>query len=155
MANRNGFTLIELMVVVAIVAILSTVAIPAYINYVNRTKQGDAESLLMTARLEQEEHYTDYGQYANTLQCLPTFAGANTSCVSNCSASGCQNSYTDTTSGYTFSVTSPSANGYQVEATRTINGNSDVVFISANTQTPWVQNTTSLKFSIFQWLFGH
>lgn len=147
MAQKNGFTLVELMIVVAIVAILAVVAIPAYINYVNRSKQGGAESLLMTARAEQEEYYTDNGWYAATIQCLPSFAGTSATP---------QNTYTDPTSGYQFAVLgTPTTNDYQVRATRTINGVNDVVTAGANTNTPWVQNTTALHFSIFQWLFGH
>ena len=74
MRGKKGFTLVELMVVVAIVAILAAVATPAYINYVNRTKQGEAASLLFTARLEMEEFYAENGRYANTIQCLPSFS---------------------------------------------------------------------------------
>ena len=44
--GKGGFTLTELMVVVAIVAILAVVATPAYINYINRTKQGQAVGFL-------------------------------------------------------------------------------------------------------------
>ena len=74
MCGKRGFTLVELVVVVAIVAILAAVATPAYINYVNRTKQGQAASMLLTARLEMEEFYTDNGHYASSIQCLPSFA---------------------------------------------------------------------------------
>ena len=154
MEGRNGFTLVETMVVVAILAVLAAVAIPAYINYINRSKQGQAESLLMTARLEQEEHFTDYGAYSSTVGCLPTFAAANTSCVSSC-GSGCQNSYTDTNSGYSFSASLPSASDYQIQATRTVSNKTDTVTISANTTTPWVTNPSALGFSLFKWLFGH
>ena len=38
--GKGGFTLVELMVVSAIVAILAVVAVPAYMNYVNRVAQG-------------------------------------------------------------------------------------------------------------------
>jgi prepilin-type N-terminal cleavage/methylation domain-containing protein len=48
----RGFTLIELMVVVAIVAILASVAFPSYIRYVNRTHRGDA-----TAKLRQHHRW--------------------------------------------------------------------------------------------------
>jgi type IV pilus assembly protein PilE len=154
MAKSKGFTLVELMVVMAIVAILAAVAAPAYINYVNRTKQGQAESLLMTARLEQEEHFTDYGQYASTIACLPSFAGANTFCVNACSQCT-QLTYTDNNSGYTFQVVNPAGNNYAVGATRTVNGNLDTVTISANTTTPWVTNSSAIGYSVFQWLFGH
>lgn len=155
MSGKGGFTLLELMVVVAIVAILSAVATPAYINYVNRTKQSEAASMLLTARLEMEEFYTDNGRYAGTIQCLPSFvAGANTSCLNNCS--GC-NAVSAKPHYYTFQVSQHSTNPayYQVAATRKIYSyaGTDVLTISANTDTPVVQNTAALKFSVFQWLF--
>ena len=92
MNGKRGFTLVELVVVVAIVAILAVVATPAYINYVNRTKQGQAASMLFTARLEMEEFYTDNGRYASTIQCLPSFVRQTSACLANCT--NCANSAT-------------------------------------------------------------
>ncbi|MGO9021323.1 MAG: type IV pilin protein [Syntrophobacteraceae bacterium] len=154
MCGKKGFTLVELMVVVSIVAILAAVATPAYINYVNRTKQGQAVSMLLTARLEMEEFYTDNGRYASTIQCLPSFASTS-SCLANCS--GCANNAN--VQYYTFYVSIPPTSAtspyYQVAATRQIYAGvaADKLTISANTATPTVQNTNALKFSVFQWLF--
>ena len=156
MRRHGGFTLVELIVVVAIIAILAVVAAPAYINYVNRTKQGEAASMLLTARLEQEEFFADNGYYASTIQCLPSFnASANAACLNSCascSASTISEYY------YTFNVSGrPTANTqyYQITAQRKIYSyaQSDVLTISSNTATPTVQNTSALKFSVFQWLF--
>ncbi|USA46857.1 prepilin-type N-terminal cleavage/methylation domain-containing protein [Acinetobacter sp. C26M] len=47
MNYKNGFTLIELMIVVAIVAILAAIAYPSYQEYVKRTKRTDAQSEMM------------------------------------------------------------------------------------------------------------
>ncbi len=147
----RGFTLAELMVVVSIVAILASVAVPAYINYVNRAKQSEAASMLMTARLEMEEFYADNGHYASTIQCLPSFIAGNTACLADCS--GCANA--SKPKFYTFSVAAAAGNTYRIEADRKIYGwaATDVVTVSAATDTPIVQNTDALKFSIFQWLF--
>ncbi len=46
MAHRRGFTLIELMIVVAILAILSVVAVPAFVKYMRRAKTTEAIDLL-------------------------------------------------------------------------------------------------------------
>ncbi len=153
MNGKRGFTLVELVVVTAIIAILAVVATPAYMNYVNRTKQGQAASLLLTARLEQEEFYADNGRYASTIKCLPSFvASASTSCLTNCTS--CANAIP--LHNYTFFVSSsPTSTYYQVAATRLIYANvaADKLTISARTDTPIVQNTDALKFSVFQWLF--
>ena len=45
--GRKGFTLVELMIVIAIVAILVALALPSYTNYVRKAKRGEAEQLLM------------------------------------------------------------------------------------------------------------
>jgi type IV pilus assembly protein PilE len=159
MCGKGGFTLVELMVVIAIVSILAVVATPSYINYVNRTKQSEAASYLFTARLEMEEYYADNARYASTIQCLPTFvASGNTSCLSNCANCTGVNSglhyYTFNVSQCTAAVGATQAY-YQVAATRKIYSyaSTDKLTISATTDTPIVQNTGALKFSLFQWLF--
>lgn len=163
MKGKGGFTLVELVVVVAIVAILAAVATPAYINYVNRSKQGQAESMLFTARLEEEEFLTDNGHYAATMQCLPSFAGTST-CLASCETNAnCSNKVLN--GYYTFSVSADpvySANSttaayYQVQAARKIYARAatDVLTISSATNTPIVQNTAALSFSVFQWLFNN
>ncbi len=157
MRGKGGFTLVELVVVVAIVAILAVVATPAYINYVNRTRQGQAASMLFTARLEMEEFYTDNGRYASTIKCLPSFAGMNSACLADCS--NCASSAT--VHNYTFHVSQniPGSGAtlpyYQIAATRQIYSHAaaDMLTISAKTDTPIVQNTNALKFSVFQWIF--
>ncbi len=72
--NKSGFTLVELMITVAILAILAAVAIPAYSNYVNRAKQSDAIIGLKAAQMAQEQFYSENNRYANTIDILPGFS---------------------------------------------------------------------------------
>ena len=67
MRMQKGFTLIELMVVVAIVAILAAVGFPAYTDYVTRGKLMDATSGLSDGKVKMEQYYQDHpaAGYAN------------------------------------------------------------------------------------------
>lgn len=65
--NSRGFTLIELMIVVAIVGILAAVAIPAYSDYVRRGTVTDMVSAMSDAKLRVEQRYADNRSYAGTL----------------------------------------------------------------------------------------
>ena len=81
--REAGFTLVELMIIVAIVAILAAVGAPAYVNYLNRVKQSEATNQLLMGRIEMEEFYTDHNRYARTIGCLPSFATTST-CLADC-----------------------------------------------------------------------
>jgi type IV pilus assembly protein PilE len=61
--QQAGFTLIELMVTVAIVAILAAVAVPAYTDYVTRGKIPEATSTLASMRIQMEQYYQDNRNY--------------------------------------------------------------------------------------------
>ena len=63
MRRAAGFTLIEVMIVVAIVAILAAVAMPAYNEYVMRGRLSDAHAGLMTKRVELEQFFQDNRTY--------------------------------------------------------------------------------------------
>lgn len=60
---RPGFTLIELMIVVGIVAILATIAYPSYQSQIRKTRRGDAQAVLMQAAQYMERLYTENGCY--------------------------------------------------------------------------------------------
>jgi len=63
MKTRKGFTLVELMIVVAIVAILGAIAMPSYTDYVIRGKIPDATSNLATKRVQLEQFFQDNRTY--------------------------------------------------------------------------------------------
>lgn len=65
-ANARGFTLIEVMITVAIIAILAAVAIPNYKDYVSRSRLADASTGLATMRAQMERYYQDNRTYANS-----------------------------------------------------------------------------------------
>ena len=60
---QKGFTLIELMIVVAIIAILAAIAIPAYQNYIIRTQVSEGLTLAGGAKSGIEEFYSNHGTW--------------------------------------------------------------------------------------------
>lgn len=77
MNAQKGLTLIELMVVLLIVAILSSIAVPAYRDYVTRSKLAEAYATLAGQRVKMEQFYQDMRTYngacvAGTVAPLPT-----------------------------------------------------------------------------------
>ena len=63
--SNGGFTLIELMIVVAIVAILAAIAYPAYTSQIRKTDRSDAKAALLAAAQSLERCYTEYNSYTN------------------------------------------------------------------------------------------
>lgn len=64
--SGRGFTLIEVMIVVAIVAILSMIAMPSYQEYVHRSKRAEAEGILMEAAQFMQRYYSANDRYTAT-----------------------------------------------------------------------------------------
>ena len=66
-AKRNaGFTVIELMIVLMIVAILVALAYPSYVKYVRKANRGDAQQLLLNWSINQEIWRSNHPAYAGT-----------------------------------------------------------------------------------------
>ncbi|HPR52386.1 MAG TPA: type IV pilin protein, partial [Deltaproteobacteria bacterium] len=61
--NKDGFSLLEIMVVVAIVGIIAAIAIPSYSGYVTRTRRAEAITALETIALNEEKNFAENGQY--------------------------------------------------------------------------------------------
>jgi prepilin-type N-terminal cleavage/methylation domain-containing protein len=66
-ALRRGFTLIELIVVMAIIALLSSIAVPRYIDGVERAREASLRSSLATLRDAIDQFSADRGRYPDSL----------------------------------------------------------------------------------------
>jgi type IV pilus assembly protein PilE len=119
---QAGFTLIEVMIVVAIVGILTAIAVPAYGDYVKRGRITEAVSGLSDMRVKMEQFFQDNR----------TYVGA---CVAGTVAPLPAN-----TTQFTFSCSSLSASAYTVSAT----GTSTMAGFTFTVDQSNVRNTTAL-----------
>ena len=100
MNRPRGFTLIELMIVVGIIAILAAIAIPSYSDYIRRSRITEAVSALSGMRVKMEQYFQDNRTYAGacangTVATLPSF---------------------DSSSPFTFDCPTLNGTGYVVRA---------------------------------------
>ena len=141
-----GFTLIEVMIVVAIIGILAAVALPAYNDYVRRGQLPEAFNALSDYRTKMEQYYQDNRNYGSSTACADA-ASANTwntfpttikYFTFTCATSNSQQNYTITATG---------ASGNAVGHVYTINQNGDratTKFKNNNvTATCWLTNSTT------------
>mgnify|MGYP003423001364 CR=1 FL=1 len=98
--NRRGFTLIEVLIVVAILGILAVIAIPQYTEYVRRSRISEATNGMNDFRTRMEQFFQDNRTYARAGACGvdPASIGAR---------------------AFTFTCTFPSNQGYQLDAVGT------------------------------------
>lgn len=66
-SKRAGFSLIEVMIVMVIVAILAAVAVPSYQSQILRGKRSEAKAFLLDLASRQERFYTQYATYTDTI----------------------------------------------------------------------------------------
>ncbi len=104
MHQSKGFTLIELMVTVAIVAILTAIALPSYQGYIQRGKIAEATSNLSQLRVTAEQWYADNRTYIGFPQTISNAKYFSYNCVTPDA-----NHYTCTAQG----VPAQGMNGFQ------------------------------------------
>ena len=102
-ARSRGFTLIELMIVVAVIAVLGAIALPSYQDYVRKGRRADGRALIQAAALAQEKVRLGSVTYTTTLANL---TGA-------CAGSPCNSDQ----GYYALTVPAATATGYSLTAT--------------------------------------
>ena len=100
-SRLHGFTLVELMVVVTLIAILAAIAVPAYQDFVRKARRADAKRDLTAVQLAQERWRANNVAYTTTLVGTPGL-----------------NWHVTTTEGYyTLTITAADATSYNITAT--------------------------------------
>ncbi len=98
LSSAKGITLIELMIVIAVIFILGMIAYPTYTSYMQKSRRAEAKTILLDIQLAEERYRASNVRYAVTLGSLTL----TTNPASN--------------TFYTFTVASASTSGYTLQA---------------------------------------
>lgn len=104
--RRRGFTLIEALIVLAVIALLASIALPSYKDVVRKSRRVDAMTALWSVHLAQERWRANRSAYATLLSAAPTASPAGLGLPA-------------TTAGghYTLAIDAADARGFSVTAT--------------------------------------
>jgi type IV pilus assembly protein PilE len=119
-ARIAGFTLIELMIVVAVLGVLTTIAVPVYRQYVERARRTEAKTALLRLQANQERFYLQNNTFTNDLDALGFANGCSEHCV-----------YT-----IDFSV-APDTQGYTARARPTVGGGTNGADQTGDEECQW------------------
>jgi type IV pilus assembly protein PilE len=103
-SRQRGFTLLELMIVVVVVAILAAVAIPTFLDQLRKSRRSDAMRGLSDLQMREERWRASNATYASSMDVLLGSAAATTS-------------YNNGSAYYSFSISGTSGTGFTVNAT--------------------------------------
>lgn len=104
--RAEGFSLIELMVTVAVIGILAIIAYPSYIDYIHRTNRSEGQAMLSDAAAREERYFSDNNQYTVAVTNLQY---SSSPAISEHQYYSLAATSTDTSSRYTLTVTAQGA----------------------------------------------
>lgn len=118
MQKQKAFTLIELMVTVAIIGILAGIAIPSYEDSVRKSRRADAKAALLGLANAMERHFTERNSYCDSADA----SGTDTGCGTNIEDTGPPAIYTiaaETQAFYTITISAATTSSYTLSAAPT------------------------------------
>ena len=101
--NRHGFTLMEVMVTIGLIAVIASMAVPSYVRTVQEQRVNQAVSILRTIRYAERSHFLDHDTYTTDWTVLPMRQ--------------------PNSDDFTFTLSSASAANFQATATQVGNPN--------------------------------
>lgn len=124
-AQAAGFTLIELMIVVAIIAVLAAIALPIYSDYITRGKLTEAQNNLSSLRVLMEQYFQDNRTYV---------ASGGTGCGVNMPTNTASNGANSIAKYFTYTCAA-TASTYTITATGAVTQTANFTFTIDNTNT--------------------
>jgi type IV pilus assembly protein PilE len=118
-SKSKGFSLIELMAVIAVIGLLTAIALPSYRDYLNRGKRAEGRAYLVQAAQRMERFYTDNNCYpsagaacGNATDSAGALAAAGLLAFSGSNAGNSNYTIAVTTNAQNYTFTATPANGF-------------------------------------------
>lgn len=135
--RQSGFTLIELMITVAIIGILASIAYPSYTKYVREARRAEAQSDMLKMQLGMEKWRANRASYRSDAS-----ASAQGVATTNTPANA---GFGGTNSYYTYTITDTTGSTYTINATAVTGGSQANDVAGSTSCTPLTLNQNGVK----------